>query len=208
MEILDLKKQIDNLVEENRNQKELREKITEKYKTFLMISDVLAKKVEKAVKDKKEELFSQFKYFFGKNGFKIANNKDNEITMEYNGANITLADKNSENLDNNLVITFKIPLMQKHYEIVIKVCHKDADMLRCKNHLQYGEECINESNYSAIVQQIDEIDQLKSLLAKIEENNNWFNETLKKFKNIQFVYSLQNSDKEYRTFEELFKDLD
>lgn len=207
MNINDIKNEVDQSIEIQKELISLKGEATQKYKEFKSICGILNNLINEAVKTKKNDLFFEFNEYFTKNGFGILKENNNIIKATYNDLVITLEDETPEEFNDESIISFRIPLKELYNGIVIKANHLDSSKLYFKNILKHKDDFIEFNNYEKIIFGIGEKNELESLINKIDENINWYNNTIKEFSNIKFIYSLYKSHKEYESFEELFKDL-
>ncbi|MFC7684767.1 hypothetical protein [Ureibacillus sp. GCM10028918] len=206
MDINKIKKQADDANKKSKELETLRLLTLDKYKIFNAIYTALFIQIESAVIKKKNELTSQFKEYFEKNGFEITT-KVNRTIARYKDLTILLEDENAnENIDES-VISLRISSENLVKGIVIKISSNERDRLYWKNTLKFNNEIINNDNYKRIIAGINDISELTVLKNKLIENIDWYHQTVFEFDNLKFVYSLYGSDKEYDTFEQLFTEL-
>jgi hypothetical protein len=208
MDLKELKNIADNAQSEGVKRSELITVAISKFKEFKDLCNELSPFIEKLVAIKKEDLYHEFEVYFSANGFEITKN-NNKSLANYNGVSIALEDESPEILEIEKVISIRVPAKQLYDGIVIRAKEFDSDKFYFKNNLKHNDEFIGFGNYEEIIQKSKKPNELEHLIIKINENIDWYKETLTEIEKgkIKLVYSLYKTDKEFNTFEELFKAL-
>jgi hypothetical protein len=208
MDLKELKNIADNAHSEGEKRTELINEAVSKYKEFKNLCNELSPYIEKLVAMKKEDLYQEFEVYFSANGFEITKS-NNKSLANYNGVSVALEDESPEILEDEKVISLRVPAKHLYDGIVIRAKEFDSDKFYFKNILRHNDEHIGFENYEEIIQRINKTNELEHLILKINENIEWYKETQREIEmgKIKLVYSLYKSDKEFNTFEDLFKAL-
>lgn len=177
----------------------------EKFEDFVEICGELNKLTTKEVATKKLELVREFREFFASNGFLVENVKLGKYKATHEGNTVILEDENPNDYENESIISFQVPTQQKYDAIVIKAEEKNEAKLYWKNNLKFNHEHVGFENSREIINSIGEQQELEKLTDKINENIEWYRDTINNFSDLKFIYSIYKTDLEFGTFKELFE---
>lgn len=153
----------------------------------------------------KDELVIQFDQYFTNNDFEVTKTGDTFKAL-FKDLVIILDDQKNNLNDYEAFFDLEIPLKRVNYTIVIKVSNNDFDRLYYKKNLDklfnHGFKDVN-----ARIDKMTEKDDLKNILGEINENIDWFQQTVDIFDNVKFVFTLYKSHEEYESFQELFESI-
>jgi hypothetical protein len=89
--------------------------------------------------------------------------------------------------------------------LVIKPESSKERMFYFKNVLKYKEAFIESKKAIAMFNSIKEVSELEKLNKQVEENINWYEKTINEFKDINFVYGIYKTDREFTNFKQFFE---
>jgi hypothetical protein len=207
MDIKKLKEQADKAVIEGDSVKELRIDAIKKYREFRSVCDELSPLITSAVITKKEQLVKEFVNYFEENGFEVTKELNGNFIASYKDVIVNFKDDNPDENDNEAFFGLDIKSQEVYTAIVIKAEERSSDKLYLKRVLKYKDNYLEFKDAEDTIQGITEIGELQTLIFNIEENIQWYKDTVKNFKDINFIYSLYKTDKEYPSFKRLFESL-
>ncbi|WP_394548828.1 hypothetical protein [Priestia aryabhattai] len=196
-----------NDLKNKQNKSTKAEEIINLFETFKQVSNRLSVLTSAKVRQKKLELNSEFENYFTQNGFEVTKTARG-LKAVYQDVEVNLQDQNPDSDEIEGFVLLEIHSKKIHSPIVIKASEEDSYKLAWKNNLKnYHDRYIGFDNYQQEISKIDDDAFLGKLIRQINENIEWYNQTINDFESIDFVYSHYKGYKEYKSFEEYFKAL-
>ncbi|MBT2656579.1 hypothetical protein J7E81_15275 [Bacillus sp. ISL-18] len=194
---------INKLKEQADNQIQLREQLISRYEDFRNICDSLNDLIVEKQISKKEELIAEYKDYFTSNGFEVS--EDNNFHKAiYKDTVIEFRDE-SPTIETEVHFSLAIRPQGVYQTLVIKPESSKERMLYFKNVLKYKDAFIEFKTGEEMFNSIKEVSELEKLTRQLEENINWYDRTVKEFKDINFIYGIYKTDREFTNFKQFFE---
>jgi hypothetical protein len=207
MDINDLKKTSAVMKEEKESLESMKEATLERFEEFKKTCNTLSKLIAEKVAPKKMELGAEFREFFESNGFSVEAEEKGKYKATFENTVVILEDDNPDEYSSDSAFTFQIPTQKKYTGVVIKAEKEKEDKLYWKNILKHNGRNVGFENVRELIFSIEDTKELKVLLDKINENIEWYQDTIEVFEDIKFVYSVYRTGHEFETFKEVFEAL-
>ena len=147
------------------------------------------------------ECMNEAEIFFENGNFKVERNEKSIIAKH---EDIEISVKNDSE-DELLIFQINIDPIGIYNAIEIRPCDEDDDMFYQKNNLKIDGKDIDFNNYIELVNKCREKSNLSILLKKVEENIIHYKDTIEKFDQIKYIYTLYKTDIECNSFKEVFE---
>jgi len=204
VDINDLKEESDSRKEYNDMLKGSQELAFGKIREFKDVCNELEKIIVEEIAVKKLELITSFREYFESNDFEVSEGK-RKYRASYKETKVILEDINPEAYENESVYSIRVPVRDVYSAITIKATEKDEHKLYWKNPLKHDGTHIMFDNASDVIISISDNSKLEKLVQKINENIDWYRETINNFDEIEFAYYIHETDLKFDTFKELFE---
>jgi hypothetical protein len=196
-----------NDLKSKQNKSVTAEEVINLFETFKQVSNRLSVLTSAKVRQKKLELNSEFENYFTQNEFEVTKT-DKGLKAVYEDIEVDLHDQNPDSDEDEGFVLLEIRSKKIHSTIVIKASEEVRGKLAWKNNLKNNRDrYIRFEDYQQKISEIDDDVVLGKLKRQINENIEWYNQTINDFESIDYVYSPYRSYEEYKSFEEYFKAL-
>ncbi|MFR6019123.1 MAG: hypothetical protein ACLUG9_16390 [Paraclostridium sordellii] len=193
---------LSEFVNQNENLENLRKENIELYKLLL---ETGSKINALAVRTWNEERFrceESVKNLFEEEGFSVNREKDKYIFVK---GDISI-EFYYDGVDEMIIFQMKFMPSNKYFAVQIRPNTNGERMLCWKNILQVDGKHLFKENYTEIINQCTTPKELEKLKKQLKENIEHYEDTLKSYDSIKYIYSLYKEYMECDTFKELLEE--
>lgn len=201
MKLDDLVKKNEEINNEKNEIETLKKSLIEEFKKLKEVGREVGKLQEVKCKELRDKCMHEAEEFFKSGNFETECN-EKTIIAKRDGVIINFKDDSQEDM---MVFPIEIQPLKIYNAIEVRPCSEDQYMFYQKNNLEIKDKWLDFNNYIDQINKHNDKASLVNLIEKTKENIIHYENTIKNFEKIKYVYSLYQDYVEYGSFKEVFE---